>query len=504
MKPTILLATLALAAVAAAAGTTYIEETFSDDKWAQRWVASEARTDLGTLETTAGSLIADDKDSVGLATKDDHRFYLLTTPLKETFDNSKEDLIIQYIVRQDRPQECGGAYLKLLPEGYDPKTFQGESEYNIMFGPDICGSENRVHVILNYKGKNYLTKQHIVTPTKDNLSHFFRLTVHPDQKYSLQVDGEVKADHVPIEDHWDIYEPRQIDDPTDIKPEDWVGIENKMIEDPTHVKPEGFDKPKTIPDPEAKQPEDWDTEADGDWVAPEIPNPEYEEWTPKYIPNPAYKGEWSAKKINNPKFEELPDLAHYKSAGVGFDLWQVKGGSIFDDIVVTSDADVAEKYFHSWEERSAKEKAKVEANRVAAEKAKKEEEEKKEQQAKEEEIKQKEQEEVDELDEEEDVKPTAPEEVEEVEEAKEDEATKEEEAKKEEETKEEEVKKEDVKKDEDVKKEDVKKDEEVEKAEKVKEEPKVEIEEEVEEEEVKEEKVEAKAAAEETNRHDEL
>jgi len=303
-------------------------------------------------------------------TAEDHRFYQISTPFSTVADNSKEDLIVQYTVKQEVNQECGGSYVKLLPEGFDARTFNGDSEYSIMFGPDVCGPENRVHVIFNYKGKNYLTKKEFPSP-KDSKTHIYRLTVHPDQKYSLHIDGETKVDHVSLEDHWDLYQPRTVSDPNEVKPADWVDV--KEIEDVTHVKPENYDSiPRYIADPEATQPEDWDTEADGDWEAPEIANPDFEEWVPKFIANPAYQGEWKAAEIPNPEFKEDLDLAHYKIGGLGLDLWQVKSGSIFDDFVVTSDASVADKYLDQWKTLFAEEKEVVAAFDAQIEKEKEE------------------------------------------------------------------------------------------------------------------------------------
>ncbi|KAF9113964.1 calreticulin 3 [Mortierella sp. AM989] len=375
MKATLLLASLAIATVASAAGQTFLEETFSNDSWEDRWTTSSAREDLGQFALSSGTFHADKEYAQGLQTTQDHRFYSISTPFSSVLDNSKDDLIVQYTVKQEVSQECGGSYLKLLPEGYDAKAFNGESEYAIMFGPDVCGAQNRVHVIFNYKGKNYLTKKEFPVP-RDNKTHFYRLTVHPDQKYSLVIDGDVKVDHVSIEEHWDVYAPRTIPNPEEKKPEDWVDV--KEIEDPTHVKPENYDSiPRYIPDPEAAQPEDWDVESDGDWEAAEIPNPDFEEWTPKFIPNPEYKGEWKATDIPNPEFKEDQDLTHYKIGGVGLDLWQVKSGSIFDDIIVTTDAEVADKYLDQWKTNFAKEKdvlAELEAEKLKKEEAEKKEE----------------------------------------------------------------------------------------------------------------------------------
>ena len=38
----------------------------------------------------------------------------------------------------------------------------GDSAYNVMFGPDICGpGTKKVHVIFEHKGKNLLTKKEV-------------------------------------------------------------------------------------------------------------------------------------------------------------------------------------------------------------------------------------------------------------------------------------------------------------------------------------------------------
>ncbi|KAF9404954.1 hypothetical protein BGZ94_003839 [Podila epigama] len=357
MKSTpLLLASLAIVTFASA--TTYLEETFSDNNWKDRWTISSAKKDLGVFALSSGRWAANKEEAQGLQTTQDARFYSASTPLNSIFDNSKEDLILQYTVKQEKAQECGGSYIKLLPEGYDASQFSGDSEYAIMFGPDVCGSTNRVHVIFNHKGKNYLTKQEFKVPV-DVKTHLYRLTVHPDQKYSLQIDNDVKVDRVSLEEHWEILGPRTIPDPKATKPADWV--DQAKIPDPNHVKPANYDSiPRYIPDPEAKQPEDWDTEADGEWEPAEVPNPDFEEWTVKMIDNPAYKGEWKAPEVPNPDYKQDDSLGHYKIGGVGLDLWQVKSGSIFDDIVVTSEKEVAEKHYLRWKKNAALEDVLVE------------------------------------------------------------------------------------------------------------------------------------------------
>ena len=78
-----------------------------------------------------------------------------------------------------------------------------------------------------------------------------------------------------------------------------------------------------------------------------IDNPEYKgPWKPKMIDNPEYKGEWVHPMIPNPDYVEDSDL--YQRCNdcqyVGFELWQVKSGTLFDDIIVTDSLEEAQAY----------------------------------------------------------------------------------------------------------------------------------------------------------------
>jgi len=101
-----------------------------------------------------------------------------------------------------------------------------------------------------------------------------------------------------------------------------------------------------IADPEAEKPEDWDDEDDGEWEAPMIENPEFKgEWEPAMIDNTDYKGIWEAPMIDNPEYEADEALHVFPDTKfVGFELWQVKAGTIFDNILVTDDAEYARKF----------------------------------------------------------------------------------------------------------------------------------------------------------------
>merc|ERR1711957_486172 len=103
----------------------------------------------------------------------------------------------------------------------------------------------------------------------------------------------------------------------------------------------------------AKKPDDWDDEEDGEWEAPMKDNPDYKgDWSVKRISNPAYKGVWEAKKTANPEYK-------YDDFGfIGFDLWQVKGGTIFDNVIITDDKAEADTFAKKWKDLSEVEKAK--------------------------------------------------------------------------------------------------------------------------------------------------
>merc|ERR1712125_158926 len=133
-----------------------------------------------------------------------------------------------------------------------------------------------------------------------------------------------------------------------------------MMNDPESKKPDDWVEEKRIVDPDAKKPGDWDDEEDGEWEAPMIDNPEYKgEWSVKRISNPAYKGFWEQKKIANPEYKDDDNLYSYAEFGVlGFDLWQVKGGTIFDNIIVTDDKAEADTFAKKWKALSDVEKAK--------------------------------------------------------------------------------------------------------------------------------------------------
>jgi len=336
---------------ASASAKIYFKEDFNTDAWKSRWTVPsdwKPKAELGEWEWTAGDLNVDPKDK-GIKTSEDARFYGLSAKLEEAFTNKDKELVLQMSVKHDQDLDCGGAYIKLLGD-MDPSKFGGDTPYQIMFGPDVCGPSNRkTHVIFNYEPKNdNLLIKNEVTVKTDKLTHVYTLVVKPDNTFEVFIDYESvkKGD---LESNWDFLPARDIKDPAISKPADWVDA--KKIPDPEDKKPEGYDDiPKEITDPEAEKPEDWDDEEDGEWEAPMIDNPDYKgPWKPKMIDNPEYKGEWEHPMIPNPDFKEDKELyVRCKDCmHVGFELWQVKSGTIFDNILVTDSFEEAKAYGES-------------------------------------------------------------------------------------------------------------------------------------------------------------
>jgi len=325
---------LFLGALAIASAKVYFVEEF-DSTWADRWVHSSWKAsdgNAGKFERTAGTWYGDKERDTGIATTSDLKFYDISAKF-EPFSNEGKDLVLQYTLKFPQKIDCGGGYLKLLFNNFEQESFGGDTDYAIMFGPDICGYDEKIHIIFNYKGEGRLWQKKS-EPLRDQLTHLYTLVVHPDNTFELYVDQVQKASGN-LEEEWKFLPPKEINDETQSKPADWV--ETESMDDPEDKKPEGFDAiTPLIGDPNANKPDDWDEDEEGEWEAPKIPNPEYKgEWIPKKIANPDYKGKWVHPKIENPEYASDPNIYKFDNiGGIGIDVWQVKAGTIFDNILV--------------------------------------------------------------------------------------------------------------------------------------------------------------------------
>jgi calnexin len=338
------------------------------------------------------------KNDFGLVLKSKAKHAAISSRLNRPFVFGNKPLIVQYEVTLQDGQECGGSYLKLLSTGpatSDLKMFQDKTPYTIMFGPDKCGNDVKLHFIFRHKNplngsieEKHCKKQkeRLDEPFKDKQPHLYKLVLRPDQSFKIEVDhkivneGSLLTDFLPP-----VNPPKEIDDPQDKKPENWD--EREKIPDPSAEKPDDWDESappqipdpnaerpdgwldnvdELIPDPTAEKPADWDTDIDGDWEAPLIPNPACEDaigcglWKAPLVQNPDYKGKWRAPLLNNPNYQgkwaprKIPnpeffeDLTPFQNmaaiAAVGFELWSMSSDILFDNIVITDNENLANEW----------------------------------------------------------------------------------------------------------------------------------------------------------------
>ncbi|WMV31701.1 hypothetical protein MTR67_025086 [Solanum verrucosum] len=368
-----LLVLLLFSIITSSLAEIFFEEQFDDD-WQSRWVKSDWKRSegkAGSFKHTAGKW-AGDPDDKGIQTSSDAKHFAISAKIPE-FSNKNRTLVVQYSIKLEQDIECGGGYIKLLSGYVNQKKFGGDTPYSMMFGPDICGTQTKkLHVILSYQGQNYPIKKDLQCET-DKLTHFYTFILRPDASYSIWIDGR-ERDSGSMYTDWDIFPPRKIKDVNAKKPADWD--DREYIEDPNEVQPEGYESiPREIPNPKAKKPDHWDDEEDGIWRPPKIPNPAYKgPWKRKKVKNPNYKGKWKTPWIDNPEFEDDPDLYVLRPIKhVGIEVWQVKAGSLFDNILICDEPDYAKKVIEEvFANREAEKEAFEEAEKVR--KAKEEEE----------------------------------------------------------------------------------------------------------------------------------
>ncbi|KAK4128759.1 Calreticulin-domain-containing protein [Parathielavia appendiculata] len=376
-------------------------EQFTDD-WEARWKPSHAKKDTkGSDEEWAyvGEWAVEEpvvykgmEGDKGLVIKNQAAHHAISAKFPKKIDPKGKTLVVQYEVKLQNGLECGGAYMKLLRENkaLHQEEFSNTTPYVIMFGPDKCGHTNKVHFIFNHKNPKTgeYEEKHLSSPPTAKIvktTELYTLIVHPNNTYVIQQNGEQVKEGSLLEDFTPaVNPPKEIDDPKDKKPDDW--IDEARIPDPDAKKPDDWDEdapyeivdeeatqpedwlvdePLTIPDPEAQKPEDWDDEEDGDWIPPTVPNPKCAEvsgcgpwtkpmkknpdykgkWSAPYIDNPAYKGPWAPRKIKNPDYFEDKHPANFEPMGaIGFEIWTMQNNILFDNIYIGHSVEEAKKF----------------------------------------------------------------------------------------------------------------------------------------------------------------
>lgn len=387
-------------------------ETFDDEqKFKTNWIQSKNSKYEGNWNLNSGPDRPRSDLQLLLPTKARH--YAISSKLYEPFKFSEDKpLVVQYEVQFREGLDCGGAYVKLLRNSAinDLSKLHDKTPFTIMFGPDKCGSESKLHFIIQYLNPNTQTYEekhwkgaktvnNLLSTFSDKKHHLFKLVLEPSNNFEIFLDdrsvgkGNLLTDLSP-----EINPPKEIVDPNDTKPADWD--ERPQIEDPEATKPDDWDDnaPKTIPDPDAQKPSDWlenepkyipDKDAKkpddweemdgeweaplvenpacaqasgcGEWRAPMIPNPNYRgKWKPPKIDNPNYKGKWSPRLIQNPNyfFDENPFKSLEAIGAIAYELWSMADNVAFDNLIVAKDTEPASLLqYLTWQTKKAEDDA---------------------------------------------------------------------------------------------------------------------------------------------------
>ncbi|KAJ5504004.1 hypothetical protein N7463_006878 [Penicillium fimorum] len=374
-------------------------EQFTDD-WESRWKPSHAKKDdksedewayVGEWAVEEPYVFKGIDGDKGLVVKNAAAHHAISAKFPKKIDNKGKTLVVQYEVKPQNSLVCGGAYLKLLQENkkLHQEEFSNGTPYVVMFGPDKCGATNKVHFIFRHKNPKTgeYEEKHLKTPPvarTNKVTSLYTLIVNPDQTFEILINGDSAKKGSLLEDFNPPVNPeKEIDDPKDSKPTDWV--DEVKIADPEATKPADWneeapfeildeeatqpadwleDEAESIPDPEAEKPEDWDDEEDGDWLAPTVPNPkcadvsgcgtwtrpmiknpEYKgKWEAPLIDNPVYKGVWAPRKIKNPAYFEDKTPSNLEPMGaIGFEIWTMQNDILFDNIYIGHSVEDAEK-----------------------------------------------------------------------------------------------------------------------------------------------------------------
>jgi len=387
-------------------------EPFSSAEALKRFVPSAASKDGveadlakydGRWEVAAPESEVVDGD-LALIMRDKAKHHAIAAQLAKPFQPADgKPLVFQYEVKFQSEMSCGGAYVKLLSADADSDftKFHDKTPYTIMFGPDRCGADEKLHFILRHVHpvNDAIEEKHAKKPDgfggkyfEVGKTHLYRLVIHPDSSYEISIDKEVlKKGHLLSDMSPSIVPEEMIDDPSDSKPADWD--DREKIEDPEATKPEDWDEnapakivdlnavmpegwlekeESMIPDPTAEKPVDWDDEMDGDWeapllenpvckdapgcgpwTAPSIDNPAFKgKWKAPLIDNPAYKGIWKPQKIKNPDYFEEPNPVERLTpiGAIGLELWTMSENVVFDNFILAQDIASVDKFtVETWD-----------------------------------------------------------------------------------------------------------------------------------------------------------
>jgi calnexin len=359
-------------------------ENFSDPHVFKRWIPTQNPRYTGKWKTDTLFQLHGRRGEKGLIIEGRAESQAISHTFRHPISVSNETLVIQYEARAQFVFTCSQGFMTIFTNSdFDPTTFGNESVKFIEFGPERCYSFNQSRFnVYTIDSENQLV-QHSIKRSHwipvDEVTHLYTLIVRPNGTFETLIDNRSSRNGTWTDDFTPpLFENPTINDPTDVKPSDWV--DDVIIRDPAARKPKDWDddapfkipdpakrtpppgwllnEPKTIPDASAKRPANWDADTMGEWTPPSVPNPRcirapgcgpYKapkirnlkargKWRAPYISNPNYKGEWKPRQIPNPNYTGVkPEFVMPPIIAIGFNVWSEYRDFAFTNILIATD-----------------------------------------------------------------------------------------------------------------------------------------------------------------------
>jgi len=167
-------------------------ESFEEGKG--RWVTSKHKDFTGVWDLDTSDVVAPSNTRLMMSSAGQRHAIFHT--LSSLLQIGSDDFVFQYEVSAANGFGCDGAYVKLLQKSeLNEERLHAGSPYTIMFGPDKCGSTNKVHFIFQHKNPitGVFEEKHLRDAPAvklDKRTHLYTLVIRPDNSFEILIDGE--------------------------------------------------------------------------------------------------------------------------------------------------------------------------------------------------------------------------------------------------------------------------------------------------------------------------
>ena len=228
----------------------------------------------------------------GLVLKTRAAFHAISYKFAKPFNATDNNLVFQYEVKCQNGLNCGGSYVKLLGPDFDPEVFSSATPYQVMFGPDKCGANDKTQLVIkraDEKSGDYIESRLKYPPISiaGKITTLYTLIIKKNYDIEIRSDGK-------------------------------VAMAGNLMNDKELMEPYLFfdEDSKYVTNPEATKPAIWNDEEDGPWIPPKIANP-------------------NRKK---PKKDSILG----QLSGLGFELWSMDKNILIDNIYLGHSVEEAE------------------------------------------------------------------------------------------------------------------------------------------------------------------